>query len=343
MTDAKSFPTGVPFPVLIGDIGGTNARFAIVPDREAPIEVFHPVPTGDFPDIESAVEASVFTHSKLRPRSAVVDLAGPIVGDAVDLTNAAWIIRPRDMIARLGLEDVILLNDFEAQALALTALRPEDVVKIGGGEPSPDGAKAVIGPGTGLGVGGLIRAGDGGPWVPVPGEGGHVAFGPDEADEFPIWQNIDPEHGRISAEVVLSGRGIVALYRAVARTAGEMPRLATPAEVTKAALEKSDPLAVRTLTLYARFLGRLTGDMALTFMARGGAYVGGGIPPRILPFLTDGGFRRAFEKKAPHQDVMATIPAFVIVAENPALQGLAAFARAPERFGVNLSGRRWLK
>jgi glucokinase len=334
----------LPFPVLIGDIGGTNARFAIVPDRDAPVEHFHPAPTGDFPNIEAAVEKSVYAKTKLRPKAALIDLAGPIVGDAVDLTNAAWIIRPRDMIASLGLQDVVLLNDFEALALALTALAPEDLVKIGGGEPSPTGAKVAIGPGTGLGVGGLVHAGGAdGPWVPVPGEGGHVSLGPTKPDEFAVWPNITPENGAISAEVLLSGRGIVALYRAVSKTEGLMPRDTTPAEVTKTALDKSDPLAVRTLTLYARLLGRLAGDMTLVFMARGGAYIGGGIPPRILPFLTDGAFRRAFEQKPPHEHVMATIPLYVIVGENPALKGLAAFARAPERFGVNLSGRRWLK
>ncbi len=179
--------------------------------------------------------------------------------------------------------------------------------------------------------------------MPVPGEGGHVAFGPSEADEFRFWPHIAPEHGRISAEVLLSGRGLVALYRAVALTDGGAPRLQTPAEVSKAALDASDPTAVRTVSLYARLLGRLAGDIALIFMARGGAYIGGGIPPRILPFLNNGEFRRAFEAKAPHKDVMATIPTFVIVGENPALKGLAAFARMPERFGVNLSGRRWLR
>ena len=100
---------------------------------------------------------------------------------------------------------------------------------------------------------------------------------------------------------------------------------------------------MRTIDALCRFLGRVAGDMALVFMARGGVYIGGGIPPRILPFLTRGEFRRAFEAKAPHQEVMATIPSYVIVGENPALLGLAAFARAPERFGVNLAGRRWKK
>jgi len=344
MANESGPTTTLPFPVLVADIGGTNARFAIVPERDAPLETFHPVPTGSYPDIETAIEEAVFPYTMLRPRAALIDLAAPIVGDAVDLTNADWIIRPRDMIARLEVEDVILLNDFEALALALPALSADDLVKIGGGEPAPTEAKVVLGPGTGLGVGALVNAGGGnGIWVPVPGEGGHVSFGPAEPDEFAIWPNVAPEFGRISAEVVIAGRGLVALYRAVAKTEGTEPKLSTPADVTKAALEKSDPLAVRTVEIWVRLLGRVAGDVALLFMARGGAYIGGGIPPRVLEFLKSGDFRRAFEKKAPHEDVMANIPLYVIVAENPALQGLAAFARTPERYGVNLSGRRWLK
>jgi glucokinase len=329
------------FPVLIGDIGGTNARFALIPDRNSPIETFQPVATADFPDIESAVEASVLSKTSLRPRAAVIDLAGPIVGDAVQLTNALWVLRPPQMMARLGVEDVILLNDFEALALALTALPPEDLVQIGGEAPTETGAKVVLGPGTGLGVGGLVHAA--GLWVPVPGEGGHVALGPSEPDEFAFWEHIEPEGGRISAEVLLAGRGIVGLYRAVAETDGERPRFSDPADVTKAALAGSDRRAVRTIDLYARFLGRVAGDMALVFMARGGVYIGGGIPPRIMPFLTRGEFRRAFEAKAPHQEVMRKIPIYVIVGQTPALVGLAAFSRAPEHFGVNLTGRRWKK
>lgn len=332
-------PDPVAFPVLIGDIGGTNARFALLPGRDSPVQVFQSVATADFPDIEAAIETSVFSKTTLRPKSAVIDLAGPIVGDAVDLTNAHWVIQPRQTIARTGVKDVILLNDFEALALALTALPPEDLVQIGGEAPTETGAKVVLGPGTGLGVGALVNAA--GLWVPVPGEGGHVEFGPAEHDEFPLWKHIAPEDGRISAEVLLAGRGIVGLYRAVAETDGQRPKFADPADVTKAALAGSDPHAVRTIELYTRFLGRVAGDMALVFMARGGVYIGGGIPPRILPFLTRGEFRRAFEAKAPHHDVMHAVPIYVIVGSSPALLGLAAFARAPERFGVNLTGRRW--
>jgi glucokinase len=331
----------VRFPVIVGDIGGTNARFALVDGRDAPLTSFEPVPTTGFPDIEGAVEKGVFAKTDVRPRTAIIDLAGPIVGDAVDLTNADWIVRPREMIDRLGVEDVILLNDFEALALALTALDDADLRAIGDEAAQKHAAKVVLGPGTGLGVGGLVEAG--GTWVPVPGEGGHVTFGPVEADEFPLWANIEPELGRISAEALLSGRGLVRLYRAVAKTDDADAPLKHPEEVTKAALEDTDPVATRTLRLYCRLLGRLAGDMTLTFMARGGAYIAGGIAPRILPFLMEGEFRRAFEAKAPHDELMASIPTWVIVSKNPALQGLAAYAQAPERFGVNLEGRRWLK
>ena len=330
----------LPFPVLIGDIGGTNARFALIADADAPPQVFEPVATADFPSIESAVEEGVFAYTALRPRAAVIDLAGPIDGDEVDLTNAHWIVRPKDMIARLGVEEVILLNDFEALAMAVTALGDKDLALIGGEPAGAAGAKLVIGPGTGLGVGALVEAG--GLWVPVPGEGGHVALGPAEADEFPLWANIEPELGRISAEALLCGRGLVRLYRAVAATADAPAPFTRPAEITKAALAGDDAIAVETLKFYARLLGRVAGDMALVFMARGGVYVAGGIAPRILPFLTNGEFRRAFEAKAPHDDLMPQIPSWVIVGQNPALQGLAAFASSPGRFGVILLGRRWV-
>ncbi len=327
------------FPVLIGDIGGTNARFAVLPDREAETQFFPAVATADFANVETAIDASVLSQTSLRPRSAVIAMAGPVTGDSVPLTNADWVLRPTEMIAGIGLQDVILLNDFEALAMALTALDDSDLTLTGGDPGSAAGAKVVLGPGTGLGVGGLVEAG--GIVAPIPGEGGHVALGPDEADEFPIWRNIEPEHGRISAEALLCGRGLVRLYRAVALTEGTAATFSEPAEITQAALAGSDPVAVRTVSLWSRLLGRVAGDMALIFMARGGAYLGGGISPRILPFLTGGEFRRAFEAKAPHEAVMAAIPSWVITRKSAALPGLAAFAREPGRFGVTLRGRRW--
>ena len=327
------------FPVLVGDIGGTNARFAIQRERDAPLDVFPFVATADFPDLETAVETSVFPRTDMRPKSAIIDLAGPVSGDEVPLTNALWRLKPREIMARTSIADVILLNDFEALAMALTSLDDDALTLLGGDAANAAGAKVVLGPGTGLGVGALVEAGH--LFVPVPGEGGHVALGPETPDEFDIWRHIEPEHGRISAEALLCGRGLVRLYRAVARADGVEPAYASPAQVTDAALAGGDPAAVRTVSLYGRLLGRVAGDMALVFMARGGVYVGGGIPPRILPFLTSGEFRRAFESKAPHAAAMGAIPSWVITRDSPALAGLAAFASHPDRFGVSLTGRRW--
>ena len=327
------------FPVLIGDIGGTNARFAMLPAPDAPAIGLPPVATGDFPDMESAIGSCVFANTEVRPATIMVDLAGPITGDAVRLTNADWVIRPRETMRRTGAECVVLLNDFEALALALTALGEADLVRLGGDALVGSGAKVVLGPGTGLGVGALVEAN--GLFIPVPGEGGHVSLGPAEADEFILWKHIEPEFGRISAEALLCGRGLVRLYRAVAAAADLKAELHRPAAITEAALGGGDPVAVKTLDLYCRLLGRLAGDLGLTFMAKGGVYVGGGISPRILPFLEGGSFRRAFEAKAPHEGLMRTMPSFVITRENPALVGLAAFAYRPQRYGMNLEGRRW--
>jgi glucokinase len=329
----------VVFPVLIGDIGGTNARLAILPAPDSAPEGLRTVPTADFPTLEDAIRECVLAHSALVPRSAILDLAAPIDGEAIDLTNADWVVRPRDLVVSLGLEDVILLNDFEALALALPDLPPEALAPIGPAREGSGGTRIAVGPGTGLGVGGIVRAA--GLWVPVPGEGGHIAIGPAEEDEFPVWAHIEPEEGRISAEALLSGRGIVRLYRAVARSEGAAPVLSRAEDITAAALAAADPPAVRALDLFCRLLGRVAGDIALIFMARGGVYIAGGIAPDILPILRGGGFRRAFEAKAPYEKLMPTIPTSVIVDEYPALRGIAALARAPQRFGLDLVGRRW--
>lgn len=339
MVLSSGSPEPIAFPVLIADVGGTNVRFALLSDSHAEPRMLPPAMTADFPDIATAIDEVVLAHTSLLPRTAVLAVAAPVRGDEVHLTNADWVIRPEELMKALGLRDVVVINDFEALALALNSLSAADLEPIGGGMVDPMGAKVVLGPGTGLGVAGLVRAGN--LWVPLPGEGGHVALGPEQDDEFLLWTAMEPERGRISAEAVLSGRGIVRLYRAVAATAGAAPRFSTPDEISAAALSGGDEAAHRTLQVYCRILGRLAGDLALVFMATGGVYVGGGIAPRLVPFLRTSEFRRAFEAKAPHQAVLAQIPTWVITAEQPALIGLAAFARMPSRFAVTLTGRRW--
>ena len=329
----------IPYPVLIGDIGGTNARFTVIAGASAAARRLPTVHTCHYPSIDDAIQAEVIDGASVNPKSAVLALAGPIAGDRVQLTNCPWVVEPKKSVARFGLAEMILLNDFEAQALALPDLGPGDLDPIGGGVSRPDAVRVVLGPGTGLGVGALVRAGDA--WVPVPGEGPHIDLGPVTERDMAIWPNIERVLGRISAEAILSGRGILRLYRAICRTDGIAPRLATQEEVTAAGLAASDAQAGETLTLFATYLGRVAGDLALIFMAYGGVFLGGGISAKIAPVLKAGEFRKAFTAKAPHEALLERMATAIIIKEDAALGGIAAFAKAPGRFIVNLAGRRW--
>ncbi|TIV24222.1 MAG: glucokinase, partial [Mesorhizobium sp.] len=180
---------GLRFPVLIGDIGGTNARFSIVLDANSEATEPHIVQTANFKTIDDAIQAAVLDRSSIQPNSAVLAIAGPVDGDEIPLTNCPWVVKPRQMIANLGLSEVVVLNDFEAQALAVVALGEEHMEKIGGGAPEPNASRVVLGPGTGLGVAGLIYALD--HWIPVPGEGGHMDIGPRTPRDFQVFPHID--------------------------------------------------------------------------------------------------------------------------------------------------------
>jgi len=248
-----------PFPVLLGDVGGTNARFAVITGVDEPILRFPDVGTSDYPLFSDAMLAAA-KGIGVRPRSAAVALAGPVTGDEIALTNAPWVVEPRKTIRRLDLELMIVLNDFEAQSLALPILTADDLTPIGT-PPLREATKAVIGPGTGLGAAALVRAD--GAWVPVPGEGGHVDLGPITERDFALWPHIEQQHDRVSAETLISGGGMVRLYRALCATDGVTPHLSTPAAITAAGLAASNPLAEETLALFAVYLGRVAGDLAM--------------------------------------------------------------------------------
>jgi glucokinase len=327
------------FPILIGDIGGTNARFALIMDAGSEASEPQIVQTASFPTIDEAIRVAVLEQTGVGPRSAVIAVAGPVDGDAIPLTNCPWVVRPKGMFSTVGLRDIVILNDFEAQALAVVALGGEFLEQIGGGTPEPNASRVVLGPGTGLGVAGLIHSG--GKWIPVPGEGGHMDIGPRTPRDYQIFPHIEPIEGRVSGEQILCGRGLVNTYRAVARADAKTPRFSTPAEITKAALEKTDAAAQEALELFVTCLGRTAGDLALVFKSHGGVFLTGGIAQKIVPALKAGNFRAAFDDKAPHTAWISTIPAYVITHPLAALAGLASYARTPELFGVETSGRRW--
>ncbi len=336
MSDTPDFE----FPVLIGDIGGTNARFQIIEQPNGDVMEFDPVRTEDFESLEQSISHAVLSSTKLQPRSAVIAAAGPITSDGLNLTNCHWNIIPNQFLGLANFEQLLLMNDFEAQALALPYLGEMDGVILGHGDAlGNDTTKAVLGPGTGLGVGLLVRAA--GKWIPVAGEGGHVDLGPRNPREAQIWQHLETVEGRISAEQVVCGDGLVNLYRACCAADQVKPGLHTPAEISIAAMQAENDQAGEALSLFCTTLGRIAGDLALTSMARGGVYISGGIAQKILPYLEASGFRESFEDKAPHGELMQNIATIVVTHPLPALLGLAAFANAPQTFLMDLSHRNW--
>ncbi len=330
---------GFEFPVLVGDIGGTNARFALLLSADGEAIQFGNVRTADFTNIDVAIRDAVLANAPAAPKTAILAIAGPISGDEIELTNCPWVVRPYVMMDMLGLKDIIVINDFEAQALAVASLGPEHLEQIGGGEAVDGASRVVLGPGTGLGVAGLINIA--GTWYPVPGEGGHVDMGPRSERDYQVFPHIEEIGGRVSGEQILCGRGLVSLYRAVCKADGVEGKLSEPQQVTAAAFDGTDARAVETLGLFSTYLGRLAGDLALIFMARGGVYLSGGIAQKIIPVLKQGGMRDGFENKAPHSEFMRGTPVFVITHPLAAVAGLSAYARHPQRFGINLSGKRW--
>ncbi len=334
--DAK--PISFRFPVLVADVGGTNCRFAIVSDSNAQAIRFETARTANYPDMSAAISDCVLKNTSLLPRTAILAVAGPVTGDKVPLTNAQWVIEPLKMIEDLGLEEVIVLNDFEAQALALPSLDDKDVKQVGGGTIKPFHTKFVLGPGTGLGAAPMVYAAS--TWIPVPSEGGHMELGPVTLEDYRIWQELDRHGQRISAEHVISGTGLPRLAHAVATVEGATRSFEKAADVTGAA-DAGDEIALKVMKVYARAIGRFAGDCGLSVLARGGVYIAGGVTKHVAKYLQDGSFREAFETKTPHEKLMQSIPTLIVTHPNPALEGLAAFARARSLFAVEVNERRW--
>ncbi len=326
------------YPVLFADIGGTNTRFALIEGPNEPTRLCGQEGTKAHASIEDAIRAGILDQGYATPQSAVLAVAAPVSSDRVALTNASWVIEPPVLIKELGLAQVFVLNDFEAQALALPSLSSADLDQIGGGVTEQNATKFVVGPGTGLGAGAMIRSC--GKWIPVPGEGGHVELGPLSEEEYRIWPYIERIGGRVSAEQVVCGAGLVRLAKAVQQADGAHRTYARPSDVPQAA-DDGDEVARKVLRLFCAALGRVAGDFAITNLAHGGVYLAGGIPPKISHWLHGGEFRAAFEAKAPHEGIMKSIPTYIIRHKAPALEGLAAYIRTPDNYLVDLTGRSW--
>ena len=227
--------------------------------------------------------------------------------------------------ARLGLEKLEVINDFTALAMALPGLSAAEKRQIGGGRAVERAAIAVLGPGTGLGVSGLLWSPSG--WIPLAGEGGHVGFAPHDDREAEILRHLKGRYGRVSLERLLSGEGLKALHQALSELAGSPPEDLESPDIVSRGTDGSSQLCRETLDSFAAILGSAAGDLALTLGARGGVYLGGGILPRFAETFAAGPFRERFEAKGRFQDYMRAIPTWLIEAEMPALRGAAAWLR----------------
>lgn len=324
------------FPVLLGDIGGTNARFAVLSAPGEPVHLLARALTADTPNPVDAIRIALQSYQGELPRSAMIAVATRVDAPAIRLTNANWLIDAEAIGKALGLERVTLVNDYTPVAASVTVLGEErgDLAPIGSGHVRA-GARVVLGPGTGLGVGALVPVED--RLAILASEAGHIAFGPTTEEEAALWPHLERVGGRISAEVVLSGPGLFRIAKALAAHRCVDCPYTKPNDVLAAARD-GDEMAQGAIDLFSRWLGRYAGDMALTFESSGGVFIAGGIAPRMVDILQSGGFREEFDAKAPHDAWARKVPVFVIVNAEPALQGLAALVTNPGRFVFKSQG-----
>ena len=316
-------------PKLVADIGGTNARFALIFDDLGKPMHEHVLLcidfTGPVAAIQHYLELIAGSVGVLSLREAALAIANPITGDWVKMTNHTWEFSIEQTRLALGLDRLLLLNDFTALALSLPRIGSTELRQVGTGKPASDSPLALIGPGTGLGMSGLIPSPGG--WIPLQGEGGHASFSPADAYEAEILEIVRREYSHVSTERLVSGKGLPNLYAAIAELDGLTVQRISPAEITNLAIERSDPHSVKVMNAFCAMLGTAAANLVLNLGARGGVYVGGGIVPRLGDFFDRSPFRRRFEERGRFSEYLAEIPSYVITAKTPALMGAAEALR----------------
>lgn len=309
------------YPRLLADIGGTNARFALELS-EAKIEHIEVLACNDYNTIVDAVKVYLSKVGNPSINFGAFAIANPVVGDWVQMTNHHWAFSIETTRQALNLEVLILINDFTAQAYAISKMPSSELIQIGGSYCEIDAPKAVLGPGTGLGVSGLIPCHDGS-YVALAGEGGHTSFAPFDDTEVMIWQYAKKKFGHVSAERFLSGAGLVLIYEALANREGIKSSKMSPELISEQALSGKSPLCRLTLDIFCAMLGTISSNLALTLGARSGVYLCGGIIPRFIDYFKSSPFRTRFENKGRFDAYLAAIPVYVVLAKYPGIYGVA--------------------
>ncbi|MCG8381501.1 MAG: glucokinase [Gammaproteobacteria bacterium] len=306
--------------MLVGDIGGTHARFGLIKPgvlRPAYIQRFSTVHYATLDEVIQIYLAECPSHHVTHGALAV---ATPVQSDRIELTNHTWSFSISGLCQRLGLTECKVINDFTALALSIPLLAAEECCQIGGGHSDSGSALAVIGPGTGLGVSGLIPTPAG--WMPLSGEGGHVTIGGTTERELAVFKAFWNRYGHMSAERLISGMGLVETYQVLCALDNQPPQTLSAKAISSRAAAQSCKICEEVMSLFYGWLGVVAGNLALTLGARGGVYIGGGIVPRLLDDLEQSPFRQRFEQRGRFSDYLQKIPTFVIASETPALLGL---------------------
>ncbi|HXA48187.1 MAG TPA: glucokinase [Burkholderiaceae bacterium] len=314
-------------PRLLADIGGTNARFALE-IKPQQIEAVAVLPCKNYPSLRDAMAAFLSSQPVKELcatpiRHAALAIANPVDGDLVRMTNHHWEFSIEALRAGIGLETLVVVNDFTALAMALPYLSADQKVQIGSGIAQAGQTIGLIGAGTGLGVSGIIPVGE--HWVPMRSEGGHVSFSPADEVELEILRFCWREFSHVSAERLMSGMGLELIYRALREITGvESVAVLDAAEISRRALQDSCVICVRTIECFCAMLGGVAGNVAVTLGALGGMYIGGGIVPRLGSLFANSAFRARFEAKGRFSHYLSQIPTYLITAEYPAFLGVSA-------------------
>ncbi|MGY3534491.1 glucokinase [Bradyrhizobium sp. USDA 4452] len=305
--------------ILFADIGGTNARFALAEHGEiGPIEHFK---VADFPGAKEAIATFLAHRAAGALTTAVLGVAGPVENDHCTITYSRWVIDGADLQTRFGFRTIHLLNDFEAMAWSLPALQPFDLFAIGHERPTAGAPMLVVGPGTGFGAACFFPDA---PLVAVT-EAGHTTLPAISEREERVIGQLRRHFGHVSVERALSGAGLVNLYQALAVIDGVAVPERSPAAITQAALNRSCDVCRSALDMFCSLLGTVAGDLALTFCARGGVYIAGGIVPRFADRLAESRFRTQFESKGRYEPYLRRLPVSVVLNPDSSFTGLKAF------------------
>jgi glucokinase len=329
-----------PHPLLVADIGGTNARFALAASPGDPLRLVAKVRTASCGTPQVAIAQAIDACGEMRPQSIIICAAGPVLGRHAQLTNAPWVFEGPVIAAECGLSQGLLLNDFEAAALSLAFATPADLSPIGPAIVPGRGPRVILGPGTGLGVAALIECGR--TVMALPGEGGHVGIGPQDAEDEQFWPHIERIAGRVTPETLLCGSGLVRLHKALAPQFSREAVEEEPPVIAANALGGNCPHCVATVGIFLKQLARFAGDMGLVYAATGGVFLRGGVMTSLAPMIDPASFRRHFNDKQPVEELARAIPLSHVPDDAIILRALAGIAAEPGRFAIDYANRLWV-